>query len=260
MIFPVAFSLEAPLPRPTVRADFEELMNTGKHDPSLHGLSPIRRLLKLLHPEGIPWPGSVLYNAVSGTGVFQRYYERLAADIARYCSAGRLLDIGTGPGWLLVKLHQRAPELKMVGIDASPAMVGKARENVIAAGLSDVITVTEGNAGRIPFADDSFDIVVSTGSIHHWKEPVPALNEVYRVLKPCAYALMYDLVSDTPAPALREMAQEFGRLRTWMFWLHGFEEPFYQRRNFELLARPTRFREGHTQFVGVLCCLILKKG
>ena len=79
------------------------------------------------------------------------------------------------------------------------------------------------------------------------------------VLKLGAYALMYDLVSDTPAPVLDEMVREFGKLRTIMFWLHGFEEPFYSRRNYELLAQPTLFKEGQTRFLGVLCCLILKK-
>ena len=143
--------------------------------------------------------------------------------------------------------------------DASPSMVAKARKNMIDAGLSDVIEVKEGNASNIPFADSSFDIVVSTGSIHHWKTPTTALNDVYRVLKPGAYALMYDLVSNTPASLLDEMAREFGKLKTMMFWLHSFEEPFYTRENFESLSQPTLFKKGQTQFVGVLCCLILRK-
>ncbi|MBI4675295.1 MAG: class I SAM-dependent methyltransferase [Chloroflexi bacterium] len=222
-------------------------------------LSPQRRLLKIFHPEGIPWLGTVVYNLVSGASIFQQSYEVIARDILSYCAQGSLLDIGTGPGWLLLKLHQQAPQMRLVGMDVSSAMVAQAQENILAAGLSDVIAVREGNASRIPFADGSFDIVVSTGSIHHWKDPITALNEIHRVLKPDSYALLYDVVSDIPAPILNEMAREFGKLKTVLFWLHGFEEPFYSRQNFERLADSTLFKVGQTKFVSVLCCLILKK-
>jgi ubiquinone/menaquinone biosynthesis C-methylase UbiE len=222
-------------------------------------LSPARRLLKVIHPEGIPWPATALYNAISAADIFQRNYEWVAQDIAGYCPQGSILDVGTGPGWLLIKLQRQSPGSRIVGLDASPAMVAKAQKNVADAGLADAIEVHEGNASHIPFDDGSFDAVVSTGSIHHWKEPAAALNEVYRVLRRGGHALMYDIVSDTPASVLRETAREFGRLKMWLFWLHAFEEPFYSRRDFELLAAPTSFKEGRVRFVGVQCCLILKK-
>jgi len=223
-------------------------------------LSPVRRLMKIFHPEGIPWPGTVFYNVISKSGIFQCNYDSVARDILSICSEGSLLDIGTGPGWLLVKLHQRCPRLRITGLDASPSMVALARKNMAKAGLSDVIEVKEGKASRIPFADNSFDTVVSTGSIHHWKDPTAGLNEVHRVLKPGGYALMYDIVSGTPASVLRETAREFGRLRMLLLWLHAFEEPFYSRQDYESLAFPTLFKEGRTRFVGVLCCLILQRG
>lgn len=222
-------------------------------------LSPARRLLKIIHREGIPSPGTVFYNAISQTSLFQRNYELIAKDILSYCSEGRILDIGTGPGWLLVKLHHESPRLRLTGLDVSPSMVVRARKNMAEAGLSEVIEVREGNASHVPFSDNSFDTVVSTGSIHHWKNPTACLNEVYRVLKPGGFALMYDLVSDTPAAVLKETAYEFGRLRVLLFWLHSFEEPFYSSKDFELLAQPTLFKEGRTRFVGLMCCLILKK-
>ena len=222
-------------------------------------LSPTRRLLKHLHPEGIPWPGAAVYNAISATSIFQRHYGLVAREVINHCPQGSILDIGTGPGWLLLKLHQESPGTRLVGLDTSPSMVAKARKNIADAGLAGVIEVKEGNASRMPFAENSFDAVVSTGSIHHWKHPLAGLNDVHRVLKPGGYALMYDIVSDTPAPVLNEMRREFGRLRIALFWLHAFEEPFYSRKNFESLARSTLFKEGQTRFVGVLCCLVLKK-
>lgn len=138
-------------------------------------------------------------------------------------------------------------------------MVAKAQENVAAAGLAERIDVWEGSASQLPFADESFDAVVSTGSIHHWKDPVTGINEIHRVLAPGGCALLYDIVSDTPRDVLRQTAREFGRFKMWMLWLHAFEEPFYNRANFSLLADSTAFGKGETRFVGVLCCLTLRK-
>jgi ubiquinone/menaquinone biosynthesis C-methylase UbiE len=224
------------------------------------GLSPLRRLLKVVHPEAIPWPGTAFYNTISETSVFQRHYELIAKDILNYCSKGAILDVGTGPGWLLVKLHQESPRLRMVGMDASPAMVDRARKNMVVAGLSDVVEVKEGEASHMDFSDNSFDTVVSTGSVHHWKEPTACLNDIHRVLRQGGYALLYDLVSDTPTSIIKEKAREFGRFKILFLWLHTFEEPFYTRKDFEWLARSSLFKEGRTQFVGLFYCLILKKG
>jgi ubiquinone/menaquinone biosynthesis C-methylase UbiE len=222
-------------------------------------LSPFRRLLKTFHVEGIPWPGSVFYNAISGVDIFQRHYELIAADILRHCPAGSILDIGTGPGWLLVKLHDQAPDGSLTGLDISPAMVAKARQNLAKAGLAGRIEVRLGAAQSLPFADSSFDAVVSTGSIHHWNDPAAGLNEVHRVLKPGGHALIYDIVSDTPKDVLRESAHAFGRLKIWLCWLHSYEEPFYSLENLRGLAPLSRFGEGEIRFVGVMGCLTLKK-
>ncbi|MGD0552597.1 MAG: class I SAM-dependent methyltransferase [Sedimentisphaerales bacterium] len=222
-------------------------------------LSPMRRLMKLIHPEGIPWPGSVFYNALSSSTIFMKHYELAAEDILSHCSQGTLLDIGTGPARLLLKLHQQSPGMRLVGIDSSAAMITQAKQNVAQAGMSEFIEIKEGSASRIPFPDQSFDIVVSTVSMHHWKQPEACLNEIYRVLKDNSFALIYDIVSNMPKEILEKFSREIGRLRTFLFWLHGFEEPFYDRRNFASLAQPTLFKQGQTRFVGLLYCLILKK-
>ncbi len=222
-------------------------------------LSLPRRILKLFHPEGIPWPGSLFYNLGSSTDIFQRAYEVIARDILSYCSTGALLDIGTGPGWLLLKLHKQAPQMHLIGMDVSPSMVARAKDNIAAAGLADAIEIREGSASQIPFPDNLLDVVISTASIHHWKEPTIGISEIYRVLKPGSYALLYDVVSDLPQEVLKDMRHEYGGLPTWLFWLHGFEEPFYSQQVFARLAEGTAFKTGQTKFVSVLDCLVLQK-
>lgn len=222
-------------------------------------LSPARRILKRIHPEGLPFVGTMLYNLFSKTSGFQRQYELVARDILGFCRAGSILDVGTGPGWLMIKLHRLSPGLELVGADISPSMVIRARKNMEKSGLAEEITIIENGAPNLAFDDGRFDAVVSTGSIHHWKDPEAGLNEIFRVLKPGGFALMYDLVGDTPSYVKKESARRFGRLRMTLLWLHAYEEPFYNTKDFEMLCRPTLFKEGHIGFVGVFCRLVMRK-
>ena len=218
-----------------------------------------RHLLKRIHPEGIPWPGTVLYNRISRSFVFQDHYRLLAQDIAAHCSEGNLLDIGTGPGWLLLRLHECCPNLRLTGVDISPAMVAQAKRNVALADLSQAVDIQVAAADHLPFATDSFDIVVSTGSIHHWKDIGSGLREVHRVLRPGSCGLMYDLVADTPPQVVKELQRKYGLYRTLLLRLHSLEEPFHTVEEFESLAAATPFETGQVRFVGALCCLALRK-
>ncbi|MGD8907832.1 MAG: class I SAM-dependent methyltransferase, partial [Chromatiales bacterium] len=138
-----------------------------------------RKLIKRFHPERIPWPASLLYNALSGSEIFQRHYERVAQDMSTYGAAKSILDLGTGPGRLLIHLRKVFPDTLLVGVDISPAMVDKATLNINASGLTDNIHVRVANANDLPCNDEAFDLVTSTGSLHHWKDPIHALAEMH---------------------------------------------------------------------------------
>ena len=217
-----------------------------------------RRFLARLHPEGIPWPGSLLYDAVSRSTVFHAHYQLVAEDVARLGAADRILDVGTGPGRLLLALRRQFPHAALVGIDVSAAMIERARRNVF--GRDDGIQVQVARADGLPFADGTFDRVVSTGSLHHWKTPQAGLAEAHRILKDGGYALVYDLVRRMPGPVKREVRAKFGGFRLALLWLHSFEEPFWSPAEMEALARQSRFVLKETRFVGALCGLVLRKG
>lgn len=223
----------------------------------MHSL--LRRMLKAVHPEGIPRPGALVYNAISRTKIFQAAYDLLARDILDSMHRGAVLDIGTGPGALLIKIARMRHDLRLTGLDISPAMVSAARRNFEKAGLSSAIEVVEGSASSLPFENGSFDLVVSTGSLHHWANPAGGMNEIHRVLKRGGRALIYDLVADMPKPSMKEFNREFGFLRTTLLWLHTFTEPFHSSLEMELLARSSLFATGSTRFVGLFCCLMLEK-
>ncbi len=218
-----------------------------------------RRLLKRFHPEGIPWPGTILYNAVSGTWIFRRHYELVAEDVARYGAAERILDIGTGPGRLLLTLRQPFPHAALVGVDISPSMLAQARRNIEQHGRTTGIEVGAASADGLPFAGGTFDRVISTGSLHHWKAPLAGLAEAHRVLRDGGYALIYDLVRHMPEPVVRDVRARFGEFRLALLWLHSFEEPFLSAEKMEAVGEQTDFAVEGTRFVGALCCLILRK-
>lgn len=104
---------------------------------------------------------------------------------------GRILDVGTGQGQLLIKIAQKNPHLEAYGIDISEAVIEIAKKNAHDAGLLDKLQFQVGTVSKLSFEDNFFDLVISTYSLHHWTEPIVGLNEIHRVLKPRGEAWIY---------------------------------------------------------------------
>jgi len=100
--------------------------------------------------------------------------EMLALD-----ADDHVLDVGCGTGFGTEGLLQYTEHV--YGLDQSEGQLEKAWAKF---GKTDRVTFTFGDAERLPFADDSFDAVWSSGSIEYWPNPVAALREFRRVVKP----------------------------------------------------------------------------
>ncbi len=124
--------------------------------------------------------------------VIESYYSHVADELVAAFKAGLLLDLGTGPGYLPIEIAKRAPEIKIVGVDLSPKLISMARENAARAGLDHRLSFEVGNSARLRFADESFDMVLSTGMLHSLKDPVAVFKEILRVLKKGGQAWVYD--------------------------------------------------------------------
>ena len=218
-----------------------------------------RKIIKKFHPEGIPAPFSYIYNTLTRTGIFQEHYALVATEIKKYCKKGKIVDIGTGPGWLLLAIRKVLPNLQLSGVDISPSMIEKAKYNIHKRNKCRDIELLVGSVTELPYEDNSIDCIVSTGSMHHWKDIPKALSEIYRVLKKNSYALIYDLTLKIPDDIFKESVKKFGRYRMTILWFHSFEEPFYSREEMESLPINTPFKKGKTHFTGALCCLELRK-
>ena len=133
-----------------------------------------------------------LFDTASGLALGWLYRKTAALVVADLPNGGRVLDVGTGPGRLLLAIAHRRPDAHLTGIDPSADMVGHADRHVRHAGLQNA-DVRVAAAEDLPFADSSFDAVISTLSGHHWGDPVAAIAEQQRVLRPGGHLWIVDL-------------------------------------------------------------------
>ncbi len=137
-------------------------------------------------------PSAGAYDALVAT-VLEGFYARVVDEVAAAHPGGKLLEVGSGPGRLAVRLAREAPGMTLTGVDISGAMVERAARRVAGAGLSERVRFRVGDVAALPLSDGEFDGVVSTLSLHHWSDPASGLAEIYRVLKAGREARIYDL-------------------------------------------------------------------
>jgi ubiquinone/menaquinone biosynthesis C-methylase UbiE len=153
----------------------------------MHGLIHARRRNR---PNVFEGRSSRVYDFVSRRLV-RRMYRRIAADIAQLAPEGAaVLDVGTGPAVLLVELAALRPDLRLTGVDLSADMISSAQRNLRP--FADRATAQVANVTSLPFPDDSFDLIVSSLSLHHWDEPEAAVPELARVLRSGGRVQIYD--------------------------------------------------------------------
>src|SRR5262252_4891518 len=111
---------------------------------------------------------------------------------------GRLLDVGCGPGRLDRALAASRPELHVVGVDASAAMIRQARRGPQLPNLS----FREESVEAAGFRRE-FDFALAVLTFHHWEEPVAGLDAVYRALKPGGRFWIYEPDAESSGEDLR---------------------------------------------------------
>jgi len=96
----------------------------------------------------------------------------------------RLLDVGCGPGSITLGLAEVVGAGQVVGIDIQSALVEQARALAAARGVSANVSFEVADLYELPFPDASFDSAFANGVLMHLREPVRALAELRRVLRP----------------------------------------------------------------------------
>ncbi|HXX43796.1 MAG TPA: class I SAM-dependent methyltransferase [Candidatus Acidoferrales bacterium] len=123
---------------------------------------------------------------------FRALARRMAAGLAEGSS---VLEVAPGPGYFAIELAKLG-DYRITGLDVSETFVEIAQKNAREAGVE--VVFRRGNASKMPFGDDSFDLIMCRAAFKNFSEPVEALREMRRVLKPSGKAVIIDLRKDTP--------------------------------------------------------------
>jgi arsenite methyltransferase len=109
-----------------------------------------------------------------------------------------VLDVGSGAGSdSLVASQMVGVGGSVTGLDMTPEMLGKARAAAAEMGTTNV-TFVEGEAGRLPFEDESFDVVISNGVIDLIPDKDAVYSEIHRVLRPGGRIQIADVTIQKP--------------------------------------------------------------
>ncbi len=136
------------------------------------------------------------------------FVERLL-ELAGDLSQARVLDLGTGPGDIPLRIAPRRPGWRIVGLDASMPMLRlgqAARRDVSTAPAHQSVLA---DAKRTPFADDTFDIIFSNSLLHHLDDPVAFWKEAARVAKPGALLFVRDLLRPDSPEAAHDLVETY---------------------------------------------------
>src|SRR5262249_6753873 len=125
---------------------------------------------------------------------WSRYVQASIRETPRrldLAETGRLLDVGCGTGSLLQAVAARHRRADLAGVDSSAEMLMVARGK-----LADDVSLRQGRAEALPFADNHFNAVISTSALHFCRRPADALKEMQRVLRPGGRMLITDWCDD----------------------------------------------------------------
>jgi ubiquinone/menaquinone biosynthesis C-methylase UbiE len=136
-----------------------------------------------------------VYSAIMGRklrGEYQEFVQRIIKEL-QPPKNGRVLEVGSGPGWIGIWLAKERTDLHVDCLEPSSDMIRVATKNAAEWGVGRRVRYIAGyveNMEMIP--GKTYDIVVSNDSLHHWVDPKHGLQEIRRVLKQCGGILIQD--------------------------------------------------------------------
>lgn len=172
-------------------------------------------------------------------------WVKLAQQVAGELAPGSaVLDVAPGPGYFCIELAKMG-SYAISGLDISHTLVEIATKKAAEAGVA--VDFRQGSASSMPFADDTFDFLHCRGAFKLFGQPVRALQEMYRVLKPGARGFISDFNRDASWRAVNQ-AIDTWELPLFNRFLSKFSFQFLVRREaytkdqFQMMLAETKYR------------------
>jgi len=119
--------------------------------------------------------------------VYAPLAEQIATDFNLQDKEGIGIDLGSGPGTLILELCERT-RMHWINADINPHFFPHFYRQAQQRGFGHRVSAVYADARALPFRDNYADIIVSRGSFPFWQDKTRAFSEIYRVLKPGAVA------------------------------------------------------------------------
>jgi ubiquinone/menaquinone biosynthesis C-methylase UbiE len=188
--------------------------------------------------------GMVAKSYAANTGEMMREYVGLARRIAPQLAPGSaVLEVAPGPGYFAIELAKLG-NFSITGLDLSHTFVRLATMKAAEAGAK--IDFKQGSASNMPFPADSFDFLLCRAVFKNVGEPVIALQEMWRVLKPGGRGLIIDLKGDASPDEVSDQVEAMGlsslnRILTKLIFKTVLLKRAYTREHFEQMLKQTAF-------------------
>jgi SAM-dependent methyltransferase len=150
------------------------------------------------------------------TPIYAWAEDCIAEDLA---TAESVIDVGCGNAIFARRLSERVEGRAFTLIDQSASQIEMGRANIDAVRVRNSCAATVGSACDLPFADDSFDLLISTGSINLWPSPVGGLEECRRVVRPGGTVWIFD---QGPVTGFLDAMDSLFRLRVFGLGIPGY--------------------------------------
>jgi len=167
-----------------------------------------------------------LMNDVMSFGV-HRLWKQYAIDIANVKKGDAILDLASGTGDLIKLYHKKIGNSgRIVSSDINEAMLDEGKRNLINSGVLGIEFV-QANAEKLPFEDNSFDLVSIAFGLRNVTDKDKALSEMCRVLKPGGILIVLEF-SKTTNPVLEKIydAYSFNLIPKFGSWFAGDEDSY----------------------------------
>src|SRR5215472_14297965 len=181
---------------------------------------------------------------------FQREAKAIAEGLA---SGSSVLEVAPGPGFFAIELA-KVGNFTITGLDISRTLVEIAQKNAQDASIQ--VDFRLGNVSAMPFEECSFDFVYCSAAFKNFSEPVNALNEMHRLLRPGGEATIADLRNDASLDEVDQYVKQSGRspIDAWMTrWTfrHLLLKRAYSREEFLHMAKQSKFEGCEIEVSGI---------